>query len=242
MILNDNFLTKEQSSKTIDKNAHIKSFALRQGRITKGQLQAINDYWSLYGLNYANEMLHLPEIFSNYNKLVLDIGFGSGDSLVVAAQNNPDINFIGIEVNKSCVGLALKKIHQARLKNVKILNYDAVLVLKNMMPANSLAAIQIFFADPWHKARHNKRRLLQASFVELISEKMLKNSYFHFATDWFEYKDHVLGLLDNYPEFKLEGFFKNAETRPRGRPLTKFEQRGIDLNYDIWDMVYRFDG
>lgn len=242
MIVNKDF--EEKSNKNGDiksKFGHIKSFALRQGRVTKGQLVSISTYWDSFGLNYASSKVDLHAIFGNKNEIVLDIGFGDGSSLVEAAKSNPDINFLGVEVNKSCIGLALSKLHQANLSNIKIINYDVVLVLQNMISNQAIAGVQIFFADPWHKSRHKKRRLLKLSFLELLHSKLAEKSFIHFATDWEDYKDDVVEVFNMNQAFTLECFFKNAELKPRGRAVTKFERRGVLLGHDIWDLIYRLN-
>ena len=214
----------------------IRSFVLRQGRLTKGQEQALTNLWPLFGIEYHSNS---PICFDENKPVVLEIGFGMGASLVEMARNAPDKNFLGIEVHKPGVGACLMAIEENQLSNLKVMCHDAVEVLENMIPNHSLDKVQIFFPDPWHKARHNKRRIIQPQFVQLIRQKLKIDGILHLATDWQNYAEHMLEVLNEAEGFENLSATKDYIPRPQDRPITKFEKRGQNLGHGVWDLQFR---
>lgn len=216
----------------------IRSFVRRQGRLTKGQQQALDSYWPMMGVEYQAEPIVLEALFGRTAPAVLEIGFGMGASLVTMAQQNPQQNFLGIEVHAPGVGACLSAAHEANLNNLRVMCHDAVEVLQTMIPDAGLDMVQLFFPDPWHKARHNKRRIVQTPFVELVRRKLKPGGVFHMATDWQPYAEHMLEVMSavaGYRNLSSEG---NYVPRPDSRPLTKFEARGQRLGHGVWDLMF----
>ena len=213
----------------------IRSFVLRQGRLTKGQQQALTHLWPIYGVEY-NAIS--PIVFEDNKPVVFEIGFGMGASLIEMAKNAPSKNFLGIEVHKPGVGACLMAIEENQLSNLKVMCHDAVEVLENMIPDNSLDKVQIFFPDPWHKARHNKRRIIQPNFVALIHRKLKTDGILHLATDWQHYAEHMLEVLNQAEGFKNLSATNDYIPRPEDRPITKFEKRGQNLGHGVWDLQF----
>lgn len=216
----------------------IRSFVLRQGRLTKGQARALQTNWPTFGIPYSENLLDLNQIFGRVNaKKILEIGFGMGESTAKIAQTLPDCDFIAIEVHTPGVGGLLKLIEEQALTNIRIVQHDAVEVLQHMIADNSLDGVHIFFPDPWHKKRHHKRRLIQAEFVQLLCAKLKIGAYIHVATDWQEYAEWVLEILNACGALKNTA--QDYAEKPAYRPLTKFENRGIKLGHGVWDLVFR---
>lgn len=213
----------------------IRSFVLRQGRLTKGQEHALTHLWPIFGIDYQSGT---NIEFNHSQPTVLEIGFGMGASLVEMAKAAPSKNFIGIEVHKPGVGACLMAIEDNQLSNLKVMCHDAVEVLENMIPDNSLDKVQIFFPDPWHKARHNKRRIIQPEFVNLISQKLKSGGILHLATDWQHYAEHMLEVLSNADAFTNLSSTNDYVPRPEDRPITKFEKRGQNLGHGVWDLQF----
>lgn len=213
----------------------IRSFVLRQGRLTKGQEHALTHLWPIFGIDYQSGT---NIEFNHSQPTVLEIGFGMGASLVEMAKAAPSKNFIGIEVHKPGVGACLMAIEDNQLSNLKVMCHDAVEVLENMIPDNSLDKVQIFFPDPWHKARHNKRRIIQPAFVNLISQKLKSGGILHLATDWQHYAEHMLEVLSNADVFTNLSPTNDYVPRPEDRPITKFEKRGQNLGHGVWDLQF----
>lgn len=219
----------------------IRSFVLRQGRLTKGQERALETGWPNYGVDYHQTMLDLSQLFGRSDsKKILEIGFGMGDATAQIAQTLPEVDFLAVEVHTPGVGSLLKLIQEQALTNIRIVQHDAVEVLQNMLPDASLDGVHIFFPDPWHKKRHHKRRLIQAEFIKLLCGKLKTGGYLHVATDWQEYAEWVLEVLRAEPQLKNTAAKENngyAE-KPEYRPLTKFENRGLKLGHGVWDLVF----
>ncbi|MEE9357453.1 tRNA (guanosine(46)-N7)-methyltransferase TrmB [Candidatus Vondammii sp. HM_W22] len=217
----------------------IRSFVLREGRLTSGQQRAFDTIWPLFGIEYQDQQLDLPSLFGNDNLVYLEIGFGNGDSLAQMAKANPEINYLGIEVHRPGMGHLLLKIEELELTNVRVIRNDAVDVLKNGIANSTLAAVFLFFPDPWHKRKHNKRRILNATFVEQLTRVIKSNGFFHAATDWEEYAKQMMREMT-----AANDYFSNStgtgsfHSRPDYRPLTKFEQRGQRLGLGIWDLTF----
>ncbi|KYP97119.1 tRNA (guanine-N7)-methyltransferase [Sodalis-like endosymbiont of Proechinophthirus fluctus] len=216
----------------------IRSFVRRQRRLTKGQQHALDTLWPAMGTDYQAHPLDLDALFSRAAPVTLEIGFGMGVSLVTMASAHPEQNFIGIEVYLPGVGACLASAQEAGVSNLRVICHNAVEVLEKMIQDASLALVQLFFPDPWHKERHNKRRIIQASFVELVSRKLAAGGVFHMATDWQPYAEHMLAVMSAANSFHNLSFTGDCVPRPASRPLTKFEQRGQKLGHRIWDLMF----
>lgn len=215
---------------------HIRSFVLRQGRISSAQQRAIDTLMPRLGIPYNHQQLDLAKEFGRTAPKILEIGFGMGDGTAQIAQAHPENDYLAIEVHSPGVGNLLKLIDSLQLNNLRVMQHDAVEVLRDMIHPDSLDGIHIFFPDPWHKARHNKRRLIQPPFVAQLVEKLKPGGYIHVATDWQDYAEQILAVLSAEPGLK-----NTADTfapRPSYRPLTKFEQRGLRLGHDVWDLIF----
>jgi tRNA (guanine-N7-)-methyltransferase len=215
----------------------IRSFVIRHGRMTDGQEKAIDRYWSDYVIAWQPELLSMESVFPEQQDLVVEIGFGMGDSLLETAIANPGINYIGIEVHRPGVGKLLQGIAAADISNLRIICHDAKEVITHCFADNSLRGVQIFFPDPWHKKRHHKRRLVQAEFVSLLSQKLQAGGFLHLATDWQEYATQMLEVLNDCPVLKNldpgAGYMQTTD-----RPETKFERRGKKLGHGVWDLRF----
>ncbi|HET7832326.1 MAG TPA: tRNA (guanosine(46)-N7)-methyltransferase TrmB [Gallionella sp.] len=216
---------------------HIRSFVLRQGRVSPAQQRACETLLPRYGIQYTAQPLDLAKAFGRDAPKILEIGFGMGDSTAAIALAHPENDYLAIEVHTPGVGNLLKLIDAQQIANIRIIQHDAVEVLRDMVGANSLDGVHIFFPDPWHKARHNKRRLIQAPFVAQLVQHLKPGGYIHVATDWQDYAEQVLRVLSEEP--LLENTAADYAPRPEYRPLTKFEQRGIRLGHGVWDLVFR---
>ena len=214
----------------------IKSFVRRAGRTTTGQAKAFEDLGPRFVLPYAAAPLDAAAAFGRSAPLVLEIGFGMGEATAHIARVRPDDNFLCCEVHEPGVGALLKRIGEQGLTNIRILQHDAVEVIDNMLPSACLDGIHIFFPDPWHKKKHNKRRLIQAPLVAKLAERLKPGGYLHCATDWQPYADQMLRGLGAEPMLAntAEGF----APQPDYRPLTKFENRGLRLGHGVWDVVF----
>jgi tRNA (guanine-N7-)-methyltransferase len=215
----------------------IRSFVLRQGRLTKGQARALETGFPQFGVSYVPELLDLNAVFNRADsKKILEIGFGMGETTAKIAQVLPECDFLAAEVHTPGVGALLKLIQENALTNIRVIQHDVVEVLHNMVADASLDGVHIFFPDPWHKKRHHKRRLIQAEFVKLLCTKLKHGGYLHVATDWQEYAEWVLEVFK--AETQLENTVKDYAVKPSYRPLTKFENRGLKLGHGVWDMVF----
>ena len=215
----------------------VKSYVQRAGRVTKKQQQAIENYTNKYIINYdSNLKIDFEKAFGNSNHVILEIGFGMGGSLVQMALENPDKNYLGIEVHKAGVGNILYEIEYNNIQNLLVMSYDAVEILENMIKDSSLSGIQIYFPDPWHKKKHNKRRLVNQTNIDLFASKLKNAAILHFASDWLPYAEEVLELLEN--DNKYKNLYTGFAPRPDWRPLTKFEKRGQNLDHQISDILF----
>jgi len=220
------------------KQRPIRSYILRQGRITAAQTKAIQENLKKHAIVFENQPINFNDVFQNGSgELVLEIGFGMGTSTAEIAKANPKKNYIAIEVHSPGVGNLLKLIQENDISNLKIIQHDAVEVLNTMIKNDSLDGIHIFFPDPWPKKRHHKRRLIQDSFLKLMAQKIKQSGYLHIATDWEDYALWIIDLLDK--ETLLQKTSEDFFRKPDYRPLTKYENRGIKLGYKVWDMIYR---
>lgn len=217
----------------------IRSFVIRAGRLTTGQERAFNTFGEQFLIPYKAEILDAAAAFNRTAPTILEIGFGMGEATAHIASVRPDDNFLCCEVHAPGVGALLKRVGEQDLKNVRIIQHDAVEVIDNMLADGSLDGIHIFFPDPWHKARHNKRRLIQSPFVAKLASKLKTDGYMHAATDWQNYAEQILEVMSAEPQ--LKNTTANADgyaDKPDYRPLTKFENRGIKLGHGVWDVVF----
>ena len=215
----------------------IRSFVLRQGRVSNAQRRACETLLPAYGIPFSENLLDLNQVFGRQAPKILEIGFGMGESTAIIAQSHPENDYLGIEVHTPGVGSLLNQIEQHGLTNLRIIQYDAVAVLQHMLPAACLDGVHIFFPDPWPKARHHKRRLIQPAFVARLCNHLKPGGYIHVATDWEEYAVQILQVLSQ--EQQLSNTAADYAPRPDYRPLTKFEQRGIKLGHGVWDLFFR---
>ncbi len=227
------------SEESVEHHREIKSFVLRAGRMTSGQQRGWDECWQGWGLSIDQGSLDITAAFGRDAPAVLEIGYGMGHSLVTMAGLESDKNFIGIEVHRPGVGSLLNESQIAGLTNVRTYCDDAVQVLRQCIPDGSLARVQIYFPDPWHKKRHNKRRLIQSAFIDAIRPKLAIGGIVHLATDWEHYAEQMLEVMS-----EAEGFDNQAEDngyspRPDFRPLTKFEKRGQRLGHGVWDLLFK---
>ncbi len=216
----------------------IKSFVLRTGRVSNRQQLALDEWLCDYELPKPGQLWDLTKEFGRDAGIIVEIGFGMGASLLTMAKQRPDVNFVGIEVHLAGIGSMVASLHDDQVNNVRIAPYDAVEVFKTCIPDNALEGIQIFFPDPWPKKRHQKRRLIQTEFINMLVKKIKVGGYIHCATDWEDYALHmheVLSVLPSLVNQQVDGGFI---PRPDSRPLTKFEQRGCRLGHGVWDLMY----
>ena len=214
----------------------IRSFVTRAGRLSIAQARALEELGPKFLIEYAKAPLEFAAAFGRTAPVILEIGFGMGDTTSHIAKGMLEKDFIGVEVHTPGVGSLLKQIGEQELTNVRLIQHDAVEVLNQMIPEGSLAGVHVFFPDPWHKARHNKRRLLQGPFVKLLAERLAPGGYLHCATDWEDYAVQMLEVLG--AEALLHNTAEGYAPQPAYRPLTKFENRGIKLGHGVWDLVF----
>jgi tRNA (guanine-N7-)-methyltransferase len=216
---------------------HIRSFVNRRSHITQGQQEAIDAFLTKWSLAYRPSLLNLTETFEREAPTILEIGFGMGETTEKIALARPDDNFLGVEVFNAGVGALLKRIEASTLNNIRIIQHDAVEVLRDMLAPQSLAGVHIYFPDPWPKTRHHKRRLIQPPLVELLASRMAPGAYIHCATDWEHYAEQMLAVLS--AETSLQNTCEGFAPRPEFRPLTKFENRGLRLGHGVWDVIFK---
>ncbi|PTR07125.1 tRNA (guanine-N(7)-)-methyltransferase [Nitrosospira sp. Nsp5] len=215
----------------------IRSFVLRQGRVSNAQRRAHETLMPKYGIPFADGLLDLGQVFGRSAPKFLEIGFGMGETTATIAKAHPQYDYLAIDVHTPGVGSLLKQIDESGLVNVRVIQHDAVEVLQRMLPSDCLDGVHIFFPDPWPKARHHKRRLIQPEFITLLCRHLKQGAYIHAATDWEDYAGQILEVLSN--ESQLANTAIDHAPRPEYRPLTKFEQRGLQLGHGVWDLVFR---
>lgn len=220
------------------KHRAVKSYVLRQGRLTPAQQNALQELWPDYGIDYQPGLLSFRDIFDNDNATVIEIGFGNGDSLLDQARRQTQFNFIGIEVHSPGVGHLIHNAHQHGVPNLRVIRHDAVDVLKQQIADASVSRFQLYFPDPWQKKRHHKRRILQPAFIALIRQKLLRGGHFHMATDWQHYAEQMLEQMDASDGFSNCSGDGNYSSSRWDRSETKFERRGIRLGHGVWDLIY----
>jgi tRNA (guanine-N7-)-methyltransferase len=220
-----------------DPHRSIRSYVLRQGRISNAQQRAYDQQLPKYGISYSERPLDLTQIFGRNAPCVLEIGSGMGETTAAIAHANPGTDYIAVEVHTPGVGSLLKLIDELGLTNLRVVQHDATEVIAHMIPDAALAGIHIFFPDPWPKKRHHKRRLIQPPLVRLLADRLVPGSYLHVATDWEEYALHILDVLRGEPA--LVNTATDFTPRPQWRPQTKFEARGLRLGHRVWDVIFR---
>lgn len=217
----------------------IRSFVRRAGRLTASQERALEDIWPRYGLGFSGEPLDFVRVFGRSAPVVLEIGFGNGDTLVEQARAAPDRNFLGIEVHEPGVGHCLIRAHEAGLSNLRLIMHDAIEVLDRQVPMGSLQRINLYFPDPWPKKRHHKRRIVQPAFVATCADRLVTGGAIHVATDWADYAEHIDEVFAAAPVFRCTERREHDGDRPLDRPVTKFEKRGLRHGHRITD--WRFE-
>jgi tRNA (guanine-N7-)-methyltransferase len=217
----------------------IRSFVRREGRLTAGQQRALEQLWPRYGIELPEDADALRSWLWTDHPVTLEIGFGNGDTLAEMASQNPDRRFLGIEVHRPGVGHLLQLIEREGLENLRIVSADAVEVLREQIPEASLDTVLVLFPDPWPKKRHHKRRLVQPEFVELVASQMKPGGRFHLATDWEDYAQQMLAVLEASEGFENATGPGQFAPRPDYRLPTKFERRGQRLGHAVWDLIYR---
>jgi tRNA (guanine-N7-)-methyltransferase len=214
----------------------IRSFVLRQGRVSNAQRRALDTLMPHYGIAYRPQLLDLDAVFGRDAPRILEIGCGMGETTTAIAALHPESDYLGIEVHSPGVGSLLKLIAAQGLTNLRVIQHDAVEVLRDMLAPASLSGCNIFFPDPWPKSRHHKRRLIQRDFVSLLASRLRPGAVLHVATDWEGYATHILEVLSANAE--LRNLADGYAPRPAARPLTKFEARGLKLGHRVWDLLF----
>lgn len=217
----------------------IRSFVRREGRLTKGQQRALDELFPQYGISLQQGGIDFDTLFGRQGARILEIGFGSGASLAEMATEHPENDYLGIEVHRPGVGNLLLQIEKQALNNIRVSNDDAVEVLEQQIPDESLDAVYLFFPDPWHKKKHHKRRIVQTAFAQLLHRKLKPGGIFHMATDWENYAEHMMDVMCASAGFENIAGEGSYIARPEYRPLTKFEQRGHRLGHGVWDLIFR---
>ena len=215
----------------------IRSYVLRQGRVSNAQRRAYETHLGRYGVAYSDEILDFRQLFGRAAPCVVEVGSGMGETTASIAAAHPQNDYIALEVHTPGVGSLLKHVAEKSLTNVRVIQHDAVEVMEHMIASEALSGVHVFFPDPWPKKRHHKRRLIQAEFARLIATRLRVGGYLHLATDWAEYAEHILQVLSAEP--MLENTAAAYAPRPDYRPPTKFEERGVKLGHGVWDIVFR---
>ena len=216
----------------------IKSYVKRERRLTKSQLYGLDNYWIKYGIEFSPKIINFEEIFKSYKPLILDIGFGSGESTINHAISHPENNYLAFEVHRPGIGRLLNKIEENTLTNIKIIKHDVIDILKEQIPDCSLTQIFIFFPDPWPKKRHHKRRLINKELIKLIKKKLVLHGRLHIATDWENYANYIMEIGNADSELINLAGHNNYSPRPEWRTETRFEHRGKKLEHNVWDLCY----
>jgi len=225
---------------TEGRSGHIRSFVLRQGRVSNAQQRCYEEMMPRIGVPYAPALLDLDAVFGRSSEIapkIFEIGCGMGETSAAIAAAHPENDYLGLEVHTPGVGSLCKLVAEGGLTNLRICQHDAVEVLRDMIGPQTLSGVHIFFPDPWPKKRHHKRRLVQSPLVAMLATKLKAGGYIHCATDWHEYAEQMLAVLSGEPA--LENTADGFAPRPDYRPLTKFEQRGLRLGHGVWDLVFR---
>jgi tRNA (guanine-N7-)-methyltransferase len=217
----------------------IRSFVLREGRMTPAQQRAFDDHWARFGIDYTGSVQDYGARFGRHAPLVMEIGFGNGEALAWASEHDLARDYIGVEVHGPGVGRLMNALATRDAGNVRLYKHDAVEVLENELAPGSLAEVRIWFPDPWHKKRHNKRRIVQADFVALLATRMVPDGLLHLATDWAPYAQHMLDVMEAAPAWRNDVGPGQFAEKPAWRIETHFERRGLKLGHGVWDLLYR---
>src|SRR5690606_9281273 len=228
--------TENQPDDVSRRTSHIKSFVHRRSHFTPSQQDAIERLLPQWGVEYAPRHLDFARAFNRDAPVVLEIGFGMGETTQKIAQARPEDNFLGVEVFNAGVGALLKRIDESGVQNIRIIQHDAVEVVRDMIAPDTLAGVHIYFPDPWPKKRHHKRRLVQPDFIALLASRLAHGGYIHCATDWENYAEQMLEVLSGEP--LLANTADGYAPRPEFRPQTKFETRGLRLGHGVWDLIF----
>lgn len=234
----DTLQNSERADDAINEK-RLRSFVLRQGRMTPAQQRGMDHYWSVYGQRVEDGLFDPATFFQRSASLIVEVGFGMGSSLLEQAEKSPHQDFVGIEVHLPGVGKLLNEAGQRNLKNLAVYCHDAVEVLEQCFADSSIDVFQLFFPDPWPKKKHQKRRIVQPPFVELVRQKLKVGGYFHLATDWENYAEHMRDVMNAAPGYRNLSNRGDYVARPESRPLTKFELRGARLGHGVWDLIYQ---
>lgn len=219
----------------------IRSFVLREGRMTPAQQRAFDDHWARYGLDYLGQPRDLQATFGRPAQRVLEIGFGNGEALAWASEHDRERDFIGVEVHGPGVGRVMNALAAADASNVRVYRHDAVEVLEQEIPPASLNEVRIWFPDPWHKSRHNKRRIVQPAFIAMLGTRMAPGGLLHLATDWEAYAEHMLETMEAAPGWTNRLGPRAISPKPDWRIETHFERRGVRLGHGVWDFLYEWN-
>lgn len=211
----------------------------RAGRTTPSQQKALDELWPEFGIDFESRRLNFNEVFLRDAPVVLEIGFGNGETLVQQAAAAPDSDYLGIEVHVPGVGRCLRTAHDSGIKNLRLIAHDAIEVFEQQIPAGALRRINLYFPDPWPKKRHHKRRIVQAPFLDLCADRLEPGGALHVATDWANYAEHIDSVLGQSKRFTCTARCEHAGDQPLDRPMTKFERRGLGQGHLIWD--WRFE-
>ena len=217
----------------------IRSYVRREGRITVAQRRALADLWPRFGVADSGLRLDLPALFGRDAPVILEIGFGDGQSLCATAAANPGRNYLGVEIHRPGVGRLLRTLEAQGIENVRVICEDARAVVANRLQEDQLHGVHLFFPDPWPKARHHKRRLLQTDFLEILRPRLIIGGYLHAVTDWEPYAQHMMTVMSQVREFENSAGPGQFAPRPQDRPLTKFERRGHRLGHGVWELIFR---
>ena len=217
----------------------IRSFVRRNGRLTPGQQHALEHLWQLYGIEEDGGIVDPSQLFGRTAPVTLEIGYGNGESLITMAREQPERDFIGIEVHLPGVGRLLNRIEEHQIPNLRTFNGDAVEIIKKQIPDGSIDRVQLFFPDPWHKKRHHKRRMVTTEWLDMVTAKLCPSGTIHMATDWKHYAEQMLEVLSEYKGLTNRAVDGSYIERPDWRPLTKFELRGERLGHGVWDLLFQ---
>jgi len=220
----------------------IRSFVRREGRLTLGQQRALDELLPVYGVEPEDGPLDFDALFDRHAPCALEIGFGAGDAMLEIAAADPGTNFVGAEVHRPGIGRLLLGVESRDLRNVRVAPGDAVLLLRDRIPPDSLDRVMLFFPDPWHKKRHHKRRIVQPEFMTLIASRLRPGGVFHAATDWEAYAEHMLEVLEASPDLVNRAGAGRYAERPAYRPETRFERRGLNRGHGVWDLLFERSG
>ena len=229
---------EQQPTNSEIKKRTIRSFVVRGGRMTEGQQRAYDANWKAYGLEADQGRIDYQEVFGRESDVVIEVGFGMGASLVEMAKNAPEKDFIGIEVHPPGVAKLMMLAAEAGIQNIRVYCHDAIEVMSDCLPQGQASTFQLFFPDPWHKKKHNKRRIVQPLFAQQVANVLKVGGVFHMATDWEPYAEHMLEVMEAQTQYENVAGKNTYHPRPEWRPLTKFEQRGERLGHGVWDLIY----